>query len=135
MRHGCVPNNAEPSPRQHDKGQQRFRLLATSHNGSVTVRIPATFTGPISTRRRNGKLVFTPAIQARLTTFSDQQHEGHFFVGDLAASGFETDESWMADAVRLESVNGKLTIAETDEQATAPGSNKGFFSRLLGEKR
>ena len=105
------------------------------------MRIPSTFTGPISTHRRNGKLVFTPAIQARLATFSEQDREGRFFLGDYAASGFNAEESWMADALRLESVNGKLTIAEIDEQMTAtvpspastpaPFCAKGFFGRFL----
>jgi hypothetical protein len=124
--------NASPLISQHDKRQNRFRLLATSANDAVTLRIPSTFEGPVSTMLKNGKLTFTPAVQARLTTFSENGPEGRYYIGDYAGSGYEGDETWTNDAVRVEDTNGSVKFAFADEVQEATSDRKGFFSRFMG---
>jgi hypothetical protein len=113
----------------------RFRLKATSRYGSVVVRLPLTFVGTVSTWLKYGKLTFSPDVQARLMTFSEQNNEGRFFIGDHASLGYEDDESWLGDHLRVEAEHGRVKIEFVHEEAPTPGkgssSKKGFFSRLL----
>ena len=57
---------------------------------------------------------------------------GRHFIGDYASSGYEDDESWLGDHLRVESEYGRIKIEFIDEvgEASSP-SKRGFFSRLL----
>jgi len=63
----------------HDRQQNHFRLRVASHNGAIKVHIPSTFIGTVSTQMKNGGLHFSPAVKARLTTFSERNGEGQLF--------------------------------------------------------
>ncbi|KAF8590729.1 hypothetical protein K439DRAFT_1627469 [Ramaria rubella] len=114
----------------HDARLNRFRLHAASQNGSVTVRLPPTFEGSISTNLEWGKLVFSTAIQARLTTFSENGSEGRFFVGDYAGSGYENEETWLGDHLRAQTRNGRVRISFLDEPNVTEARG-GFLGRLF----
>ncbi|KAF8510101.1 hypothetical protein JB92DRAFT_3144481 [Gautieria morchelliformis] len=99
----------------HDKGLNRFRLKASSRNGSVSVRIPPTYFGTVSTGLKNGQLAFSPAVQARLTTFSERDGDGNYFIGDYASSGYQGDTTWLGDHLRVESENGRVSVDFVNE--------------------
>jgi len=84
-------------------------------------------------------------VQEHLQTFSEIKNEGLFFIGDYVATGYEGDETWLMDYIRVESDNGsvKISFTEEDEEQTLSGSDrkgkgkapnrKGFFSTLFGQ--
>jgi len=134
-------HNGSVSVTIHDLRQNHFRLRVASHNGSVTVRIPPAFIGTVSTRLKNGKLRFSNEIQERLSTFSEVKHEGRFFIGDYAASGYESDETWLMDHIRIEADNGDVKVSFLNDEPFdnfkgkgkgKESGGKGFFGRLLG---
>lgn len=122
---------------QHDKRLNRFRLHVTSMNGAVTVHLPSTYVGTVSTGIKNGDLKFSPAIHKRLVTFSEKNKEARFFIGDYASLGYEDDDTWLGDHLRVESHNGRVMVDFVDEESEASprgkssSNGKGFFSRLL----
>ncbi|KIJ42407.1 hypothetical protein M422DRAFT_31345 [Sphaerobolus stellatus SS14] len=118
----------------HDAQQNRFRLRVASANGSITLRIPQTYTGTISTKMKNGSLKFDSKLQTNLHTFSVVGEESRFFLGDYISAGYENDETWLMDHIRVEAHNGGVKIAfiEEDGGKGKEACGKGFFSRLLG---
>ncbi|KAF8526596.1 hypothetical protein BU17DRAFT_40458 [Hysterangium stoloniferum] len=125
---------------KYDGQQNHFRLRAASNNGSVRVHIPSTFIGTISTVMKNGGLHFSAAVQARLTTFSERNGEGRFFIGDYVESGYDTDETWLMDHLHIDAHNGNVKIKFNDEDDVGADSSKGkggangkgFFNRIFG---
>ncbi|KIJ23211.1 hypothetical protein M422DRAFT_276259 [Sphaerobolus stellatus SS14] len=118
----------------HDAQQNRFRLRAASTNGSITLRIPQTYIGSISIKMKNGSLKFDSELQTKLHTFSVVGEESRFFFGDYISAGYENDETWLMDHIRVEA-NGSVNIAFIEVEDGGKGkeaSEKGFFSRLLG---
>ncbi|KAF8590730.1 hypothetical protein K439DRAFT_1328929, partial [Ramaria rubella] len=83
--------------------------------GNVTLRLPPTFHGPVFTDLKNGTLTFSPAMQARLTTFSMRDPEGRFFLGDYVGSGYENDVTWSGDHLCAEAHNGQVKICFSNE--------------------
>ncbi|KIJ29825.1 hypothetical protein M422DRAFT_268696 [Sphaerobolus stellatus SS14] len=119
----------------HDAQQNRFRLQAVSINGSVSIRIPSTYIGPISTMIKYGSLNIDTALRPKFQTISEIDEEGRFFLGDYISAGYENDETWLMDHIRVESHYGGVNIAFIEEDGGEKGkeaSQKSFFSRLFG---
>ncbi|KIJ42412.1 hypothetical protein M422DRAFT_143050, partial [Sphaerobolus stellatus SS14] len=95
--------------------QNRFRLRAASENGSITLRIPQTYTGTISTKLKNGSLKFDSDFRTKLHTFSVVEEESRFFLGDYISAGYENDETWLMDHIRVEAHNGSVKIGFIEE--------------------
>jgi hypothetical protein len=100
------------------------------------IRLPSTFLGAVSTWIKYGKLTFSPGVQARLVTFSEKDREARYFIGDYTSTGYEDDESWLGDHLRVEAEYGKVRIEFVDEEremmsiGKGASRKKGLFSRL-----
>ena len=88
---------------------------------------------------KNGSLRFDSAVQPRLRTFSEVNGEGRFFLGDYLNSGYEDDETWLMDHIRVEAHNGSVRIKFTEDNSDGSSEGKGkesgakgFLSRLFG---
>lgn len=94
----------------HDRGQNRFRLTAISHNGNIVINIPSTFTGSIVGRLNRGTIKFATEVQAQLTVLSEQNKESRYFIGDYLRTGYRDDESWTMDHLYVESHGANATV-------------------------
>ena len=64
------------------------QIKVTSQNGSASLVIPSTFTGPLSIGSRNGSISISEMIQGRSTSFAEVKGIGSYFVGDFKRAGF-----------------------------------------------
>jgi len=102
-----------------------FSLISSSRNGSVTVKLPRSFSGPISAGTGNGRVRMSPAVSANATMFGTVNGAQRAYIGDLSVRTDDTD-----DVVMLESRNGSIIIQYEDEMPAA-GPIKGFLSSLF----
>lgn len=132
-----------------------FALLASTTNGSITLYIPRTYTGPLTIRKGNGSVKLSPALEARVQTFSDIKGKRICFVGDFRQAGFgqsqggtvieqeqEQDGSgeWRGNAIEVGSANGSIRVSYVDDETRAKDETSvlpftscgpGFWSKLL----
>ncbi|TDL29069.1 hypothetical protein BD410DRAFT_779352 [Rickenella mellea] len=79
-----------------------FQLKAGSEFWKVTVGLPRTFTGPVTFKSEFGKLILSPAIEPRVTIFSDVNNTVKGFFGDFEASGYSQGD-WKGSSLELTS--------------------------------
>ncbi|KAF7761902.1 hypothetical protein Agabi119p4_9894 [Agaricus bisporus var. burnettii] len=96
-----------------------FQLVAHSTYGSVTLRLPRSFEGPIMISLRYGSVKFSDEINKHLTTFGEANHVRHCFVGDLSRWHAGSDVDWGGDEIVVEAKYGGVKIQYDDD---APGS-------------
>lgn len=60
----------------------------SAKNGGVSVAIPESYVGPLTTQTKNGWVTMSSALAARVTTFSDVKSVKKCFIGDFASSGY-----------------------------------------------
>jgi len=119
-----VKLNAPTNPRNP------FHLFASSCNGSVTVRLPRSFRGLLTTTAMHGSINISHGLTELLTTFSEINSTRRCFVGDLS-EWVEDEQGWKGDEVAIDTKNGKVNVLYTDEALTPSGTAKGFFSRVM----
>ena len=73
---------------QNADEQHPFELFVVARNGGVSVAIPSSFRGPLTTVTQNGWVNVSKALAADVTTFSDVRGLKKCFVGDFATSGY-----------------------------------------------
>ncbi|KAG9080806.1 hypothetical protein FRC06_006145, partial [Ceratobasidium sp. 370] len=117
---------------------QPIRINATSHNGSVTVKIPATYVGAVTLSMTNGSMKISEGIKAKSTIFSTTATSTRFFIGDWSAAHFgatpdtsafgshavagpstapvrDPFATWSSPLVHLATTNGSVHISFVDE--------------------
>lgn len=111
-----------------------FSLRISAHNGGISLAIPNSFTGPLTTKTENGWVSFSSALAPNVTTFSDVKSTRKCFVGDFTASNYGRGE-WQGSSIDLDCHNGRVKLCyvdEMDDQAGKSGSK--FLTRVLGFK-
>jgi len=130
-------NNGGVKTRLHDtkslNGEVRLavRLSTRSSNGSIHVKLPRSFRGPIRIKTINGSTRFSAAMQANLTIFSELDHIQRSFLGDFNPSQWDIGTPWEGDELSIDSKNGCVDVSFDDESQGSRG--KSFFSKLLTE--
>ncbi|KAL5498116.1 hypothetical protein ACEPAH_2246 [Sanghuangporus vaninii] len=105
-----------------------YALTATSYNGSVSVAIPADFVGPVTLTAKNWSVSLSGAVQARSTTFSEENGTKNCFIGDYKRAGYTGRQAWSGSTVDIRSHNGRVTLSYIGEEKTNPG----FWRRIFG---
>lgn len=128
-----------------------FALLVTTDTGSITLYIPRTYTGALTIRKSYGSVKLSPALEARVQTFSDIKGKRVCFVGDFRQAGFgqggaadkpkqEGIAEWRGNAIDVGSVHGSIRVSYVDDETRGegvtsvlplPGSGTGFWSKLF----
>jgi hypothetical protein len=123
-----VKLNAPATPRKP------FQLSAHTHNGSVTIHLPRSFSGLLTTTATHGSINLSDSLMEHVTTFSEINSTKRCFVGDLSEWA-EGEEVWTGDEVNLVTNSGRVKVMYTDEVPPPKGSKpptRGFFSRMMG---
>ncbi|KAG8975239.1 hypothetical protein FRC05_006182 [Tulasnella sp. 425] len=107
-----------------------FRLVAESWNGTVTVYLPRSFVGPVTSSTGNGRLDLSDAVKQNFTLFSDLDRRAtKGFIGDWSSSGYgevtQAGAEWMGDEIIAGTKNGSVKVRYIDEFNASGG---GFFS-------
>lgn len=85
-----LKNTLDTPPTTNAPSSRPFSLAARSHNGSITLAIPRTFTGPITlitSRGGSQTSQLSPDVRARAVVFSDVDGRRACFVGDVREYG------------------------------------------------
>lgn len=126
-------------------------LLVTTDTGSITLYIPRTYTGALTIRKTYGSVKLSPALEARVQTFSDIKGKRVCFVGDFRQAGFgqggaadkprqDGIAGWRGNAIDVGSVHGSIRVSYVDDETRGegvtsvlplPGSGTGFWSKLF----
>ncbi|KAJ7489666.1 hypothetical protein B0H11DRAFT_2278359 [Mycena galericulata] len=103
-----------------------LRLTARASNGSITLRLPRAFRGPLTIRTRNGSVRFAGALAGAVTEFGEEGGVRRCFVGAFGdyAAGREREgwgkkgdaDPWPGDELTLESSNGGIKLLFDDDQ-------------------
>ncbi|KAG9077789.1 hypothetical protein FS749_010267, partial [Ceratobasidium sp. UAMH 11750] len=81
-------NNGSVSLAVNAPEGQPIRINAISRNGSVTVKIPTTYAGPVTLSTTNEGIKISEGIKAKSTIFSTTATSTRFFIGDWSAAKF-----------------------------------------------
>jgi hypothetical protein len=113
----------------HDSGTRLpLEISADTTNGHVDLSIPRSFNGPLRTKLGNGRLHYSNAVGAMITTFSDVQGVRRSYLGPLDTSHMDRDTKWEGDELYAQSSNGDINICFDDEvdQSDSSSSNPFF---------
>ncbi|KAG8776976.1 hypothetical protein FRC12_000597 [Ceratobasidium sp. 428] len=133
-------NNGSVSLSVNAPTGQPIRIHATSHNGSVTVKIPTTYVGAVTLAMTHGSIKISEGIKTKSTIFSSTATSTRLFVGDWSAANFGTTPdtsafgshavagpstastpprdpfaTWTGPLVHLGTTNGSVHISFVDE--------------------
>jgi hypothetical protein len=97
--------------------------MANGSNGSVHIRIPRSFQGPITATAHSGSVIFSEQITANLTTFDGVDSTRRSFVGDLS----QWTDNWQGDEVVAETRNGGVKVQYDDEVIESYNINQPYF--------
>jgi len=116
-----------------DCATQPFSLKASTHNGLITVALPRSFSGPLSSYTRNGWVSTSAALSANVTTFSDMQGTRKSFVGDYPSSGYGRGD-WPGCELNVNCENGRVKLCYVDEMnESSDGSGiGGLLGKIFG---
>jgi hypothetical protein len=101
-----------------------FHLNTTSRNGSITIRLPRTFTGLVTIYAKNGCVTFSDEVSGHMTMCNEDKHTQRRFVGDLSAFN-DDDGDWKGDELNVEAQNGNVKVYFVDEVAHEIFKGKG----------
>ncbi|KAJ7489659.1 hypothetical protein B0H11DRAFT_1804739 [Mycena galericulata] len=130
----CTPSTSTATPAAHPP----LRLTVRTSNGSITLRLPRAFRGPLTVRTRNGAVRFVGALAGAVTEFGEEGGVRRCFVGEFgdyaaalsrpldagskeAKGGKEwgknanAADAWPGDELTLESSNGGIKLLFDDE--------------------
>jgi len=113
-----------------------FDLQVSARNGGVTVALPSSFSGPLTTTTQNGWVTISSALAADVTTFSDVRGTKKCFVGDFASSGYGRGP-WAGSSLDINCTNGRIKLSYVDEvkekERPKPRgkSSSGFLTRMF----
>ncbi|KAJ7751544.1 hypothetical protein DFH07DRAFT_826354 [Mycena maculata] len=120
-------------------------LSAHSSNGSINIRVPRSFRGPVTVRTQYGSLKFAGELGAAVTTLNEVNGTHRAFIGDFSdwvgGRGVHGDnkgvgeDAWPGDAISVETSNGSVRFQfdtpDSEMRALGEGKGEGFFGRLL----
>lgn len=114
---------------QHDSGTRLpLDIFAATTNGRVDLYFPRSFNGPLRIKLGNGRLRYSSAVAAMITTFSDEQGVRRSYLGPLNTSEMDRDGKWEGDELYAQSSNGNINIYFDDEvDESKSSSSKPFF--------
>ncbi|TDL24529.1 hypothetical protein BD410DRAFT_719430, partial [Rickenella mellea] len=109
-----------------------FRLTVTANNGGVTVAIPRSFCGPLTTITRNGWVSIDSSLAPHVTTFSEVKGTRKCFVGDFSSSNYGQEE-WNGSSLEVDCHNGKIKVRYVDEvpEERQKSPTGGVFGKLF----
>jgi hypothetical protein len=104
-----------------------LQISACTTNGQIKLCLPRSFNGPLRINQTNGRLSYSKAVGAVLTTFSEVQGAHYSFLGPLDPSNLDLDANWEGDELQVESRNANVSIYFDDEaDQWSPPTPKGF---------
>ena len=114
---------------QHDSGTRLpLDIFTATTNGRVDLYLPRSFNGPLRIKLCNGRLRYSSAVTAMITTFSEEQGVRRSYLGPLNTSEMDRDAKWEGDELYAESSNGNINIYFDDEvDQLNSSSSKSFF--------
>ncbi|KLO09839.1 hypothetical protein SCHPADRAFT_999978 [Schizopora paradoxa] len=119
----------------HCDTEQPYILCCSSKYGSVSVWIPSTFIGPATFTTTYGKVVLSPGVQERCTTFSEINNVRTCFIGDYGAAGFRNLNEWKGSILQISTSHSKISVNFVDELSSSPKDGNGFsWSKMFNWK-
>jgi hypothetical protein len=115
---------------QHDSGTRLpLNIFAATTNGRVDLYLPRSFNGPLRIKLGIGRLRYSNAVAAMITTFSDdEQGMRRSYLGTLDTSQMDRDAKWEGDEVYAQSSTSNINIYFDDEvDQSKSSSSKPFF--------
>lgn len=109
----------------HDSGSRLpLSITAATSNGRLDLYLPRSFNGPLRIKLGNGRLNYSKAVGAMLTTFSNVRGVRNSYLGPHDVSTLDRDGKWEGDELYAESSNGSINVYFDDEatQSSAPSS-------------
>ena len=88
------------------KKDQPFKARLKTKDGSISIEIPRSFTGPLTHSTSSGKCEFSKEVQQNLRNYSSNTS----FLGSLENSGFSDFETWKGDEIDAMTSDGKITV-------------------------
>ena len=114
---------------QHDSGTRLpLDIFAATTNGRVDLYLPRSFNGPLCIKLGHGRLRYSNAVAAMITTFSDQQGVRRSYLGTLDTSPMDQNAKWEGDELYAQSSVGNVNIYFDDEVDQLKSSSKPFFN-------
>jgi len=107
----------------NNNNNQPFKAVLKTCNGSIHVRLPRSFTGPIKHRTSNGTYEFSKEIQERFRAISNECS----FVGSWEDSGFVDYEGWDGYELEASTLNGSIKFSYYGEDPGSSSSKGGKF--------
>jgi hypothetical protein len=104
-------------------------IFAATTNGRVDLYLPRSFNGPLRIKLGNGRLRYSDAVAAMITTFSDEQGVIRSYLGPFDTSEMDRDAKWEGDELYAQTLNGNINIYFDDEvdQLNSSSLSKPFF--------
>jgi len=124
-------SNSSVNTKLHCDSEQPYLLCCSSQHGTVNVSLPSTFVGPATITTTHGKVILSPAVQARCTTFSEMNNVRTCFIGDYGAAGFRSLNEWKGSMLQLSTYTSKIKVGFNDEVVSpsqTPAEGGGGFS-------
>ncbi|KAJ7751543.1 hypothetical protein DFH07DRAFT_960953 [Mycena maculata] len=140
-------SNGGISARLHASAAARspINFAARSSNGSINIRVPRTFRGPVTVRTKNGSMKFMGDLGAAVTTFNEVNGTHRAFIGDFSdwtggmVGDSKGEDAWTGDEITVETSNGGVRFqfdgadSQTEGGEGKEGKSKsGFFGKLWG---
>jgi len=111
----------------HAPESRVYNLTVTAANGSISLAIPRSFRGPLTTTTSNGWCTMTADLASQVATFSEVKGVKKSFVGDFASSKYG-DGEWTGSSINVKCQNGRIKMYYVDEGS----QGKNFFAKLFG---
>jgi len=88
------------------KNDQPFIAQLKTKDGSISIEIPRSFTGPLRFSSHSGKHEFSKETREHLRIYSSECS----FLGPLKESGFSNFETWKGDQIDATTLDGKIKV-------------------------
>jgi len=105
-----------------------LRLTAHSTHNTITLHLPRSYKGLLTTTTGHGYYAFSGQLAAHITTFSETDSTRLSFVGDFS-EWKEREEAWKGDEVTLTTKHGRIKVLYIDDE---PAKGRSLLSRVLG---
>ncbi|KAG8832291.1 hypothetical protein FRC18_005295 [Serendipita sp. 400] len=120
------------------KGRRPVKINAYTHDGRIRIFLPRSFVGLVLHTIYDGKIIFSPAMQPSVSTFSMiEGKRGSTFIGDwkqaMGAEGKEvTVDSWDGDQCEVTTRDGSILFFWEDEyEEVMSKSRLSWFTSLF----
>jgi DUF4097 and DUF4098 domain-containing protein YvlB len=88
------------------KNDQPFIAQLKTKDGSISIEIPRSFTGPLRFSSHSGKHEFSKETREHLRIYSSECS----FLGPMKESGFSNFETWKGDQIDATTLDGKIKV-------------------------